>query len=66
MKDKRICVVCPVCGAVDEFKIYERYTVIADKTHLIQYCVGLCPNCETKLHWEQVYELIRVENVRAV
>lgn len=66
MEDKRICVVCPVCGAVNEVETYERYTIIPDDTYLTQYCAGACSNCETELHWEEVYELLRVENVRPV
>lgn len=66
MEDKRVCVVCPVCGAVDEFEIDEMYTVLDDETHIVEYCAGSCSNCETDLQWEQVYELIRVQNVRKV
>lgn len=66
MEDKRVCVVCPVCGADGEYEIDERYTVFDDEAHIVEYCAGACPNCDTELHWKQVYELIRVENVRAV
>lgn len=66
MEDKKVCVVCPVCGAVDEYEFDEIYIVPADTTHIIEYCTGSCSNCNTKLQWEQVYELIPIVNVRAV
>lgn len=67
MEDKRVCVVCPVCGAVDEYEIDEMYGLEPlDETHAIDTYVGECSNCQTELMWEQVYELIRVQNVRKV
>lgn len=67
MEDKRICVVCPVCGAVDEFEVDDMYSLDSfDETHIVEYYVGQCLNCQTELRWEQVYELIRVQNVQKV
>lgn len=67
MEDKRICVVCPVCGAVDEFEVDDVWALDSfDETHLVEYCVGRCLNCETVLQWEQVYELTRIQNVQKV
>lgn len=67
MEDKRVCVVCPVCGAVDEYGVDDVYAVDSfDETHIIEYYAGLCSNCDSEIQWEQVYELIRVQNVRKV
>ena len=67
MEDKKVCVVCPVCGAVDEVETVDIYALDAlDDTHIIEYYSGICMDCDAELQWEEVYELIRVENVRSV
>ena len=58
MEDKRICVVCPVCGAVDEYEVIDRWPLNElDETHFIEDYIGLCSNCRTELRWEQIYEV---------
>lgn len=67
MKDKKFCVVCPVCGAVDEFDVDDIYVMETfGETYMIERYVGQCLNCETDLQWEQVYELVCVQNVQEV